>query len=86
MSHVITTVDVGKTDTETPVTRDAWSLRCDRPGCTSRLVGVGVDNAGRRRLTFAAEFAGWQLSRFGQPVFDLCPAHADETRREAVQR
>ena len=66
-----------------------FGIRCDRPGCTEFIDGIGRDSSAQRRsATDQAELAGWQLSNFADVPLDFCPEHLDHTRsvRMAVVR
>lgn len=67
--------------------RETWHLHCDRPGCTATLTATGAtDTEARRAVTFQAEAAGWQISRWTDVHVDLCPEHREEGWAEGPPR
>lgn len=64
-----------------------WTLRCDRPGCSSQLEATGTtDSDARRFVTLHAETRGWQISRWRDVPVDLCPEHREEGWAEGPPR
>jgi len=61
-------------------------VECDRTGCQTWVHGITShtksDGTTARQ---AARTQGWVRRRFGDQLFDLCPAHADCLLSEVIR-